>query len=145
MIVGELALTAAAFFSGAAVYVSASEQPARLVLDDRALLMQWKPSYKHGAAIQAPLALIGSLLGCAAWWQTDDWRWLLGAVILVSAWPYTLLVIRSINDRLNATRPEEAGPESRELIRAWGRLHLVRAGMGVATTLCFLWALAIQR
>jgi hypothetical protein len=73
MLTGQLALIAAALFTGAAVYVSLCEQPARLQLDDRALLTEWKPSYKHGAAMQAPLALIGAVLGFAAWWQTGDW------------------------------------------------------------------------
>jgi hypothetical protein len=81
-------------------------------------------------------------LGCVAWWQTGNWRWLLGAAALISAWPYTLIVVRPANDRLNATKPEDAGPESRAMIRKWGLLHLVRAGQGVAATLCFLWALA---
>ena len=112
-----------------------------MTLDDRALVMEWKPSYKHGAAMQAPLALIGTVLGCIAWWQMNDWRWLLGAFALISAWPYTLLVIRPTNDRLKViNKLEQAGPESRALIEKWGRLHLVRAGLGVAATICFLWA-----
>jgi len=142
MIVGELALTTAAFFSGAAVYVSAAEQPARLELDDKDLLAEWKRSYKLGAAQQAPLVFIGALLGCLAWWQMGDWRWLLGAAALISAWPYTGFVIMPTNDRLDAIGLEHAGPESRALIKKWGRMHLVQAGQGIAATLCFLWASA---
>ena len=70
MLAGQLALIVAALFAGAAVYVNVVEQPARLGLDDRALLTEWKPAYKHGFAMQAPLAIIGFLLGLAAWWQT---------------------------------------------------------------------------
>jgi hypothetical protein len=140
MLTGQLALTTAAVFTGAAIYVSVCEQPARLRLDDRALLIEWKPSYKHGAAMQAPLALIGTALGAAAWWATGDWLWLLGAIVFLSAWPYTLLIILPTNNELLAIDPGSAGPRSRALIEKWGWLHAGRSAIGVLTTVLFLWA-----
>ena len=140
MLAGQLALTAAALFTGAAVYISLCEQPARLKLDERALLTEWKPSYKHGAAMQAPLALIGAALGFAAWWQAGDWRWLAGAVVFVSAWPYTLVFIQPTNDELLAIEPGSAGARVRTLLEKWGRLHAGRSAIGVRTTILFLWA-----
>ena len=45
MLFGLLALITAAIFAGAAIYVSAVEHPARMTLDDRSALAQWKPAY----------------------------------------------------------------------------------------------------
>lgn len=63
MVAGHLALVIAAVFTGAAVYISVVEQPARSRLDAAGQLIEWKPAYARAAAMQAPLALIGSLAG----------------------------------------------------------------------------------
>jgi hypothetical protein len=138
MMSGLVALTIAAIFTGAAVYVSVAEQPARLSLDDRALLAEWKPSYKRGAAMQASLALIGCVLGLAAWWQTPYAGFLVGAAAMVAPWPWTLLAIKPTNDALPATEPDQAGPRTRALIEKWGMLHAVRTTLGALATLAFL-------
>jgi hypothetical protein len=66
MLAGQIALVLAAVFAGAALYVNLAEQPARLALDDRALLAEWKPSYDKGKMMQASLALLATLLGLLA-------------------------------------------------------------------------------
>jgi len=137
MIVGQLALVVAAAFTGAAIYVGACEHPARLALDDRAMLTQWKPAYKHGAMMQASLALVGTILGLIAWWQSREWLWLAGAVSMVAPWPYTLLVIKPTNDALLATDLQQAGAQSRALIEKWGRLHAARTAFGGLATVFF--------
>jgi Domain of unknown function (DUF1772) len=140
MVIGLLALVAAAMFFGAAFYVSVVEQPARLALDDRALLTEWRPSYKRGAAMQAPLALVGFALAMIAWWQSSHPGFLIGAIAVIAPWPWTLFAIKPTNDALLATDPERAGPQSRALIVRWGALHAVRTALGAIASLALLWA-----
>ena len=140
MAFGLLALIAAAIFTGAALYVNVAEQPARLLLDDRALLTEWKPSYKRGAAMQAPLALLGCLLGLIAWWQISHPGFLIGALAMIAPWPWTLIGIKPTNDVLLATEPDRAGPQTRALVLKWGAVHGVRTALGALATVAFLWA-----
>lgn len=139
MFIGHFALIVAAVFTGAALYVSLVEQPARLELDDRALLAEWKPSYKRGAAMQAPLALLGCVFGLVAWWQTGEFAFMAGALAIVANWPWTLLAIKPTNDTLMAIEPANATREIRTLIEKWGELHAVRSGLGAVATAAFLW------
>ena len=141
MIVGLFALTVAAVFFGAAFYVNFAEQPARLHLDDRSLVIQWKPAYKRGFVMQASLAVIGFVLGVIAWWQTGIWLWLVGALVLVANWPYTIFVIMPTNAKLMAADPASAGPDTRALVQRWSALHAVRTVLGLAATLIFIFAL----
>ena len=140
MMFGLVALIAAAAFTGAAFYVNVAEQPARLSLDDRALLAEWKPSYRRGAAMQAPLALLGCLFGIIAWSQTSHPGFLIGGIAILAPWPWTLLAIKPVNDTLLATEIDQAGPPTRALVVKWGALHGMRTALGALATIAFLWA-----
>ena len=135
MLIGLLALVSAALFTGAAFYINLAEHPARLGLDDQALLRQWQPSYKAALPVQAGLAVAGGALAIWAWQLDEDLLWLLAALLMLANWPFTALVIMPVNKKLQAIDPADAGPHTRAMLLKWGRLHAVRTALGAAATI----------
>ena len=138
---GEMALVTAALFAGAAVYINFAEQHARLQLEVGALLTQWKPSYSRGFIMQSSLAVISCVLGLVAFLLSYDWRWLVGAMLIIANWPFTLFIIMPTNKLLQAAAPDEADDVTRGWIEQGGRLHAVRTALGFAATIAYLWAM----
>ncbi len=142
MIFGLIALMTAAAFAGAAIYINVAEQPARLKLDDKAALCQWKPSYHAGFSMQASLAIAGFFLAAMTWMHGETWLWLAGGLMLLANWPFTLVAIMPVNDALKALAGEsgDADGSARALLQRWGRLHGVRTLLGALASALMLFA-----
>jgi hypothetical protein len=139
--IAALALVVAALYSGAALYVNLVEQPALLALDDRAALAGWKIALKRGALTQAPLCVIGFLLGLIAWIMTYSLAEALGALAMLAGIPWTVAIILPVNKALQATAPETAGEASRTLLQRWYSLHAARTALGLLALIAFFAAL----
>lgn len=137
-----LALIAASLFTGAAFYISWAEHPARMLLDDKAALAQWQPSYKRAVPMQAGLALIGAALGLWGWIDTGEALAAIGALLILAVVPFTLFVIMPVNKRMQATDPADAGPDTRAMLVKWSGLHWVRNILGLASVIAFAIVLA---
>ena len=141
MITGQLALVLAAAFAGAAFYINFAEHPARMGLDDKNLLKQWKPSYVAGYIMQSGLAAISCAFGLITAWMSQDWHWIVGAILIVANWPYTIIVMLPTNHKLKAIAENDAGPASRAMLETWAWQHAVRTTLGCAATVAYLWAM----
>jgi hypothetical protein len=137
---GNLALTFAALFAGAAFYINFAEQPARLKLEPNQLLKQWAPSYKRGFAMQASLAVLSGLAAIYTYYSSQNLVWLIGAVVILANWPFTLLVIMPTNHKILAVK--EANAETVRMIVFWGKLHGIRTALGFTAVVVFLYALS---
>jgi hypothetical protein len=141
MILELLATLSAGLFAGAAIYISLVEHPARMECAVDVALAEFAPSYKRATVIQASLATAGFLSALAAWLMGHNAGWLLGGLLLVAVVPLTLLVILPTNKKLLAPTTRKEPDEARRLLILWGRLHLIRALLSLASLLTFLYLL----
>ena len=124
-----MAVLACTLFTGAAVYITAVEHPARLSCGTEIAATQWAPSYKRATVMQASLAALAGLLGIVRATQGGGSLWIWAAALLG--------VIRPTNTRLLEPSRDRRSPETLELLRSWGRLHAVRSVLGVAASVLF--------
>lgn len=128
-------------FAGAAVYVSLVEHPARMSCSTTVAATVWAPSYKRATLMQAPLAIVGALSAALAWWLGGGAAWLAAAILIFLVVPFTLGVIKTINQQLLAPGRQLESAETRALLVQWGRLHAVRSVLGITAAVLMLWQL----
>ena len=129
--------TCAAAFAAIAIYISIVEQPSRLLLDDRAQLLQWAASYPPAMKIQSALAVLAGLSAIWIWFRSRTLLWLIGAVLMLANWPYTLLVLNPVNHALMTMASSTTGETSRALVEQWGWLHAIRSLLGLTSAVLF--------
>jgi Domain of unknown function (DUF1772) len=139
MISGTLALAFAAAFTGASFYVNWVEQPARLKLDDAALLSEWGPSDSRGVALLVGLALLTAIAGFIAYFDTQDVRWAFGAIVMILSWPYAFFVMSPLDNQVRSLRGGDVGA-ARALVRQWGIVESGLTAIGAIAVLVLLWA-----
>jgi hypothetical protein len=140
MTAGLLALVFASGLAGAGLYINGVEQPSRMALDDAAMLKEWGPSDRRGVALMASLALLSAIAGLSAYFETHETPYILGALIALVSWPYTLYVMGPVDNQISALAPKDVGA-ARALLWQWGLLEYGQTGIAIAAVLTFLWAL----
>jgi hypothetical protein len=125
-------------FFGAALYISLVQHPAALETGNDFAVRFFPPMYERAAVLQASLASVGCAAAFAAWLRRAGAIWLVAAVLLGSVVPFTLVIIKPVNDAL-LQGSDVAGVELGALLIRWGYLHWVRTvASGLAFLLCLV-------
>jgi hypothetical protein len=140
MIWGTFALVFAAAFTGASFYVNWVEQPARLELEDEALLSEWGPSDSRGIALLAAYALLAAIAGFIAYFESQDVRWAFGALVMILSWPYVFFVMTPLDNQIRGLRGSDVAA-ARALVRQWGLVESGLTGLGAAAVALFVWVI----
>jgi hypothetical protein len=140
MIWGTFALVFAAAFTGASFYVNWVEQPARLKLEDEALLSEWGPSDSRGVALLAACALVAAIAGFAAYFESQDVRWAFGALAIILSWPYAYFLMTPLDNQIRALRGSDVAA-ARALVRQWGLIESGLTALGLASVALFVWVI----
>lgn len=135
-----MAVLASTLFTGAAVYISAVEHPARLSCGTELAATEWRPSYKRATVMQVSLALVAGVSGIVRSVQGGGPLWASASLVLLAVIPFTLIVIRPTNNQLLDPLRDRGSEETRRLLTTWGRLHGVRSALSVAASILFVWA-----
>lgn len=121
------ALLSGALFTGAAVYISLVEHPARLACSTELATTAFGPSFRRATSMQGSLAAVSGVSGVGAWALGAGWTWAAGAGLMALIIAYTLAAVRPTNRRLLDPRLARGSADARALLERWGRLHAVRS------------------
>jgi hypothetical protein len=142
IILGFIAVFTCTLFSGAAVYISVAEHPARMECGAELAATVFGPSYRRAAVMQVALALAATVAGLSAWLLSQQIVWLAGTILIFAVVPFTLLVIMPTNKHLLDPNLDRTSEATRRLLQRWGRLHSIRSLLSLLASVAFLSAVS---
>lgn len=134
-----VAVLACTLFTGASIYISLVEHPARLACSTDVAATQFGPSYRRATLMQVPLASLAGVCAATLGIRTGRVLWLLAALLILAVIPFTLVAILPTNKKLLAVDRGRSSAETRRLLETWGRLHAVRSVLSAAAAALFVW------
>src|SRR5499433_3856227 len=140
-----IAVPSCALFTGAALYITFVEHPARMQCGVELAATEFAPSYHRATVMQATCAAVGLLSSVAAWLAGATIWWLIAGLLLGSVIPFTLIVILPTNKRLLDPTLDKRSAEAERLLARWGRLHAVRSVLSGLALLLFLYLLVFSQ
>lgn len=135
-----LALFLCGTFFGAAVYISIAQHPASMKAGVPVAAKFFPPMYGLAAPMQIVSALGGTLAGFIEWYLADNVLWAIGAALLIFVIPFTLVVLKPINDQLLDPSAERTESEIEDLLNQWAPRHWVRSIASGLSFAIYLWA-----
>lgn len=136
-----VAVLACSIFTGAALYLSFVEHPARMECGVEIAATQFPPSYRRATVMQVTLAALGLLSSIAAWLAGATFWWPVGGIVLGAVIPFTLIVILPTNKQLLSPTSDRPPAQTERLLARWGTLHAVRSALSLLALLLFLYLL----
>src|SRR5258708_26160249 len=140
-----VAALACGLFTGAAVYVSLVEHPARMECGGEIATAEFAPSYHRGTILQVTLAAVCVLASIAVWLAGATFWWVVAGVLQVSVIPFTLIVILPTNKQLLNPALDRQSAQTGQLLARWGRLHAVRSVLSAVALLLFLYLVIFMK
>jgi hypothetical protein len=134
-----IAVLSCALFTGASVYITFIEHPARMQCGVEIAATEFAPSYRRATVLQATSAAVGLISSIAAWLAGATFWWLVAGVMLGSVIPFTLLVILPTNKLLISPTLDKRSAQAGQLLARWGRLHAVRSALSALALSLFLY------
>jgi hypothetical protein len=135
-----LALFLSGTFFGAAVYISIAQHPATMQTGIPFASAFFPPMYGLAAPMQIISALGGTLAGAAMWFYNGNILWLVGAILLIFVVPFTIFILKPINDQLLDTESVRSEAEKEKLLKLWAPRHWVRSIVSGLYFVTYLWA-----
>ncbi len=140
-----VAVITCSLFTGAALYISLVEHPARIECGVELAATEFPPSYRRATVMQATLAALGLLASIAAWLAGATFWWMVAGALLGAVIPFTLIVILPTNKQLLNPVLDRKSAEAGQLLARWGLLHAVRSVLSGLALLLFLYLTILRK